>query len=120
MYEPRSPCTVGEIPGYHIEMSVLFHYIFILMSQAPGWPVLNVKTFGFAVTTNNSTRIFNGCVLQIENSVTRVTVLASGCRTVMPSDGIFNSHRTTVIDYFSCILFRRRLDMRYFINLSLI
>ena len=36
-------------------------------------------------------RIFNGCEVQIKNSVM--------------SDGIFNSHRTTIIDSFSCILF---------------
>ena len=46
-------------------------------------------------------RIFNGCEVRIVNSVTRVTVritrLAEWCRTVIPSDGIFNSHRTTII-----------------------
>ena len=50
-------------------------------------------------------RIFNGCEVRIENSVTRVlfgiTRLAEWCWTVSyPSDGIFNSHRPTIIDYF--------------------
>ena len=46
-------------------------------------------------------RILNGCSVQIENSVTRVTVRH---HTAIPSDGIFSSHRTTSIDSFSCTL----------------
>ena len=83
-------------------------------------------------------RIFCSCEVWIEIFVTRVTVRhheacpsdaeqlsqASWCRTVIPSDRIFNSHRTTtIIDSFSCILFLRRLylilSMRYFINFTL-
>ena len=48
-------------------------------------------------------RIFNGCEVRIENSITRVTVLHhedSCSRTVNPSDGIFNSHQTTIINSF--------------------
>ena len=43
-------------------------------------------------------RIFNGCEVLIENSVMRVTV----SQTVIPSDGIFSSHRTVILDSFSC------------------
>ena len=54
--------------------------------------------------------IFNGCEVWIENSVTRVTVQHhEACPTVIPSDGIFNSHRTAIIYSFSCILFLWRL-----------
>ena len=48
-------------------------------------------------------RIFNGCEVRIENSVTRVTVIQS--------DGIFNLNRTTVTDSFSCILFLWQLHL---------
>ena len=44
-------------------------------------------------------RILNDCEVRTENSVTRITVIAS--------DRIFNSHRTTVIDSCSCIPFLR-------------
>ena len=51
-------------------------------------------------------RIFNGCDVRIENSVTRVTVRHH------------EACRTTIIDSFSCILFLRRLylssDVRCF------
>ena len=44
-------------------------------------------------------------------------------RTVIPSDGVFNSHRTTIMDSFSCIRFLRKLfvnfHMRYYINIAL-
>ena len=66
-------------------------------------------------------RIFKGCEVQIENSVTRVTVRQhKACRVMpnsYPSDEIFNSHRRTIMDSFSCIHFLRKLyinfDMRY-------
>ena len=49
-------------------------------------------------------RIFNGFEVWIENSVTRVTVQHHEARRVMPNsyptDGIFNLHRTTVMDCF--------------------
>ena len=65
-------------------------------------------------------RIYNGCEERIENSVTRVTIRH---HEAFLSDGIFNSHRTTIIESFSCILFLSRLhlslDMRDFIKLSL-
>ena len=69
-------------------------------------------------------RIFNDCDVRIENSVTRVTVWHhEACRAAMPSDGIFNSHRTTIMDSFSRILFLPQLNlnmnMRYFINFTL-
>ena len=68
-------------------------------------------------------RIFNGCEVQIGNSVTRVTVWHHEGRQVMPhvyqSDWIFSSHWTTIIDSFSCILFLWQfylsLNMRYFV-----
>ena len=52
-------------------------------------------------------RIFNGCSVQIENSVTRVT--ARHHEPLMmpnsyPCDGIFSLHRTTITDSFSCTL----------------
>ena len=45
--------------------------------------------------------------LRIKNSVMRVTVWHHEACRLMPSDGIFNSHQTTIIDSFSCILFLR-------------
>ena len=46
--------------------------------------------------------------------------LAEWCRTVILSDGTFNLHKTTIMDYFSCILFLRQLhlglNMYSFIN----
>ena len=52
------------------------------------------------------------CEVRIENSVTRVTVRhREWCRTVILTDGIFNSHRTTIMDSFSCILFLRQLHL---------
>ena len=59
-------------------------------------------------------RIFNGCEVRNENSVTRASFLfheAELCRTVIPSDGIFNWQRTTNMDYFSCILFLWQLHL---------
>ena len=51
----------------------------------------------------------------IKNSVTRVTVRHHGVCWVMlncyPSDGIFNLHRRTIMDSFSCILFLRQLHL---------
>ena len=72
-------------------------------------------------------RILNGCEVRIENSVTRVTVRHhEACRVMpnsYPSDGIFNSHLTTIMDSFSCIHFLRKLYlnfyMRYYINITL-
>ena len=44
--------------------------------------------------------------------------LAKWCWTVLPGDGIFNSHRKTIMDLFSCMLFlpqfNLRLNMHYF------
>ena len=58
-------------------------------------------------------RISNGCQVQIENSVKRVTI------TVIPNDGIFNSYRTTIVDFFflhslpSTIVFKYRNVLFY-------
>ena len=53
----------------------------------------------------------------------RLKTRSQGCRTVIPSDGIFSSHWTTIVDSFSCILFLRlwhlNFYMRYFINIML-
>ena len=62
-------------------------------------------------------RIFNDCEVRIENSVTRVSVRHhKACL-------VFNSHWTTIIDSFSCILFLWQLylslNMHYFINFAL-
>ena len=66
-------------------------------------------------------RIFNGREVRIENSVT--VQHHEACQTVIPSDGIFNSNRTTITDYFSCIHFFRQLlvglSMCCFINFTL-
>ena len=62
-------------------------------------------------------RIVNGCEMRIDNSVTRVTVRHHGACRVMPnsksylSDGIFNLHRKTIMDSFSCVLFLRQLHL---------
>ena len=56
-------------------------------------------------------RIFNGCEVLIENSVTRVIVRQhEACRVMpnsYPSDGIFSLHRRTIVASFSCINFLR-------------
>ena len=72
-------------------------------------------------------RIFNGCEVLIENSVTRVTVRHHEACLVMPnsypSDGVFNLHRRTIMDSFSCVLFIRQLHLDLniccFINFTL-
>ena len=52
-------------------------------------------------------RIDNGSLLQIENSVTRVTVRHHSASLVMPNsyprDGIFNQHLTTIKDSYSLL-----------------
>ena len=71
-------------------------------------------------------RIFGWEVL-IENSVRRVTVRHHEAYRVMPnsypSDGIFNLHRRTIMNSFSCILFLRQLhldlNISCFINFTL-
>ena len=72
-------------------------------------------------------RIFNGFEVWIENSVKSVTVQHhEACRVMpnsYPTDGIFNLHRTTIMDCFSCILFLRHLhlclNLCYFIKFML-
>ena len=72
-------------------------------------------------------RIFNGHEVLIELSVrkliVRITRLAEWCRTVIPSDPIFNSNRTSITDSFSYILFFWQLylglNMCCFINFTL-
>ena len=72
-------------------------------------------------------RIFNGCKVRIENSVTQVTVRHHKARRVMPNsyprDGIFCSHPATIMDSFSCVLFLWQsylsLNMCSFINFIL-
>ena len=55
-------------------------------------------------------RPFNGYEVLTENSVTRETVrLHEACQTSYPSDGIFNLHRRTIKDSFSCIIFLQQL-----------
>ena len=60
-------------------------------------------------------RIFNGCEVLIENSVTRVTVRHHEACRVMPnsysSDGIFSLYGRTIMDYFSCILYLWQLHL---------
>ena len=54
--------------------------------------------------SENSWEYKNGCEVLIENSVTRVTVRHhEACRVMpnsYPSDGIFNLHRRTIMDFF--------------------
>ena len=63
-------------------------------------------------------RLFNGCEVLIENSVMRVYVTVrhhEACRVMPnsnPSDRMFNLHRRTIMDSFSCILFLRQLHLR--------
>ena len=45
-------------------------------------------------------RILNGCEVLIENSVTRVTVRSLVMPNSYPSDGIFNLHRSFIMDSF--------------------
>ena len=60
----------------------------------------------------------------IENSVMGVTVrhlrrLAEWCRTVFPSNRIFNSYRTTIMNSFSCIhAFKIKYALVYQLNLT--
>ena len=67
------------------------------------------------MTTVLTIRIFNGCEVLIENSVTRVTVRHhEACRVMRnsyPRDGIFNLHRRTIMDSFFCILLLRQLHL---------
>ena len=58
--------------------------------------------YGFVVTVpGHSIRIFNGCEVRSENAYTRVTVrhheTCEWCRTVIPTDGIFNLHSTNIV-----------------------
>ena len=61
------------------------------------------------------------CRLKIPSR--RITRLAEWCRTVIPNDGIFNSHQTVIMDSFSCMLFLHQqylsVNMCYFVNLAL-
>ena len=71
--------------------------------------------------------IYNCCEVQIEISVTRVTVWHYRACWVMlssySSDGIFKLHWTTIMDSFSCMFFLELLhlnfNMHYFINNTL-
>ena len=56
-------------------------------------------------------RLFIGCELGIENSVTSVTVQHRESCGVILTDGIFNLHQTSIMDSFSCILFLRQLHL---------
>ena len=68
--------------------------------------VAHLITTGYGLTM--IIRIFNGCEVLIENSVTRVTVRHHEACRVMPnsysSDEIFSLHWRTIMDYCSCIL----------------
>ena len=65
--------------------------------------LLSVRHVGFQ-NSLLSIRIFNGCEVLIENSVTRVTVRHHEACRVMPnsytSDGIFSLHRRSIMDTF--------------------
>ena len=86
------------------------------------------KTFFYLVSHTEicwickNIRFFYGCEVWIDSSVTRVTVRqydAELCRTVIPSDGIFNSHRTAIMDSFSCILFLQQLHLKFYMHYNI-
>ena len=85
--------------------------------------IINRPAWWIYIPCKKNIRIFNGCAVQIENSVTRVTVRHHSARTIIPSEGIFNSHRTAIMDSFSCMPSLRQLHlsliMRYFYNFML-
>ena len=53
----------------------------------------------------NNLRIFHGCEVRIEKSVQESLFGIKWCQTVIPRDGFFYPHHTTMIDSFSCIPF---------------
>ena len=51
-----------------------------------------------------------------------ITRFSDRRQVVIPSDGIYNSHRTTIMGYYfhlSTIAFKCTIDMRYCVNLTL-
>ena len=70
---------------------------------------------------NQIISIFNGSDVQIENSITRVTVWHhEACRAVITSNRIFSLDQAAIMVSFFCILILRQLllglNMCYFIN----
>ena len=76
-------------------------------------PFIYFGHFSLNLGKTKNIRIFNGCEVLIENSVTTVRHHET-CRVMpnsYPSDGIFNLHRRTIMDSFSCMLFLRQLRL---------
>ena len=76
----------------------------------------------------NTIGIFHGCMVWIENSVTRIIVRHHPASLVMPnndpSDVFFYPHHTPMIDTFSCktfdlprLIFKVELDLKYHVFL---
>ena len=87
------------------------------LAKETGKPIEQFATSGMV------TRIFNSCEVLIE---TWVTVWNHEACRGMPnsylSDGIFNLHRKTIMDFFSCMFFLRQLHLDLnmcFINFTL-
>ena len=93
-------------------------YIFNIVDFQKGNMSKDAERMADSEDPDQTIRIFNGCEVRIENSITKVTVWNSYL-----SDGIFNSHRRTIMDSFSCLHFHRKLylnfHMRYYINITL-
>ena len=95
------PVVLGIYPGFAKKKSISPLFSGIYPRSAGHIPGLHKKKVNipaiFRPHRGQIIRIFNGCEVWIEYSITRVTVISS--------DGIFNLHQTTIIDSFSCILF---------------
>ena len=70
-----------------------------------------------SMSQHTNIRIFNGCVVRVENSVKRVTVrhheahrMIPNSNQVIPSDGFLNQHQRSIMDSFSCTPFIRQLQ----------
>ena len=90
-FQSRTIKNSPKLPQWHRCWILSFPRQILFFSNDP----TSFRTYWSGQTV----RIFNGREVRIENSVTRVTVRhASWCRTVIPSDGVFNSHQTAIMD----------------------
>ena len=84
-----------------------------VVKQVPG---MQFHFINICLRCFENIRIFNGCEVLIEKIPSLgVTVRHHEACLVMPnsypSDGIFNLHRRTIMDSFSCIFFLRQLHL---------
>ena len=88
----------GPIIGIHEPIPLIVHW-----KKNQNTPISSVSCkslwWGHAERIYES---FIGCEVQIENSIKRVTVWHA--QTVIPSEGSFNLHRTTIL-FLACISF---------------